>query len=584
MSDIGKKPADATRSDRTEDTGADQNPPSRNRDRRAAQDRPPRHPGRGTNPTDGTGERETPHYVSCAANAENGSESPSKAAEGRSEAETSVESGAKTRKQHFGFPYSSRKTGSRAFRRLLLEAFPGSEADPAFIRLVVLLIDALAVDGDDDRDEILIHGPRLAAVMESETEYRSGNLRGDESTGRFLSRFRRSVVPDLRWNRAVHYENRARSIDRAHLQRLIPERVVSAWKDELATKPSELRERVYLSTGTAYGDHTRYREGKRRDAILDPYEYEAPNRVARKVYRLMRLLPKQQFTRLVKDNRLGPAYKVAASLKSPAREQAFATLRELETHRWQNYGFSAHSPRVWGQGHSLAQVDTRVRRAVLHDSIELDLRSSQLAIAARDWELPLLTEFLANGRSIWNELMDYLGLPRGSALKKALKAGTYGLVYGAGPGRIRGDVEDEYQSRTGQPIPLEDAAAFLEHPLMREVMVSRDDQLARIRSEHGAENCFGQWICDGKSYGNDFSRSVLAQCAQARELWLMEPLVDLGLEEAASPTRRWYVTLWQHDGVSIRLGRGADLGSLQDAASWRARKYGYNTELETKYG
>lgn len=448
----------------------------------------------------------------------------------------------------------------------------------------MMLVDDLSREGED---EIILHGARVAAAMERENEYRAGNLRGDDATGLFLSRFRDHVLPGLRWKKAVWYANRARSIARDDLRALIPERLIEHWRCERATDARDIHQRVYLSTGTPYGKDTRYREGKRRERILDPYEKEAPNRVARMVYRLMRSLPSQQITRLVKADSYGKALRVAESLNPEARAFALATLHQLAVHPWQNYGFSAHSPRVWGQGLHLAQVHTSVRRAFLSDSIELDLSSAQLAIAARDWRLPKLTDFLGRGGSIWSELIRFTGLPNSSASKKALKEGTYGLLYGAGERRVSDDIQSTYMALTGVKLPAEKASRVIGHPFLQEALKRRNELLDSIREQGGAPNCFGQWVSEGKSYGGDCSRSVLAQVAQARELWLLEPLIEACLDEAQCANSRFWVTLWQHDGMSLRVSQNktpnCHVEMLSELVNSRAMKFQYHTTIEIKH-
>ncbi|OZC02846.1 hypothetical protein BSZ36_07590 [Rubricoccus marinus] len=198
------------------------------------------------------------------------------------------------------------------------------------------------------------------------------------------------------------------------------------------------------------------------------------------------------------------------------------------------------------------------------DAVELDLSSAHFAIAAKDWGLPDLYDFLSTGQSLWMPLLEHVGLPPELRFKKVVKSGSYGVVYGAGERRIISDMQAEHEALTGSQMPAEQASRLLTHPLIRETLEGRTRELESIREairDRGyVLDCFGKQISRGKNgFGHanerDFSRSILAQLNQARELRLMEPLLELAEAESRKARPNWRIVLWQHDGVSIRATR-----------------------------
>jgi hypothetical protein len=89
-------------------------------------------------------------------------------------------------------------------------------------------------------------------------------------------------------------------------------------------------------------------------------------------------------------------------------------------------------------------------------------------------------------------------------------------------------------------------------------------------------NHFGEWIPYVESDG---AKSVLAQLAQATEMALLLPAVEL-----AEGTDEFQILLWQHDGFSVsfqnRSKRERWAGRITEAVNTEAGRLGIPTELE----
>ena len=258
--------------------------------------------------------------------------------------------------------------------------------------------------------------------------------------------------------------------------------------------------------------------------------------------------------------------------------------------------YTGNTVRVFTSGYSLCTIDKSLRRVLQPDWIELDLASAQLAIVGQDWGLAEVTEFLESGGSIWDSLYDFMGwaeyrsgVPKKSA-KPALKKGLYSAVFGGGKKKILDLMYSEYVSGVHYPgfLVYEGfLGSFFEHPLVRELMKARRGQLREIEQEEGAEDVFGETI---KLKSGTNSRSVLAQLAQAQELQLLLPALDvaeaeLDRAEEKGANARFWITLWQHDGFSIRVRdksrRSTIVRKFQKAVNEATGPY--QTELEVDY-
>jgi len=89
-------------------------------------------------------------------------------------------------------------------------------------------------------------------------------------------------------------------------------------------------------------------------------------------------------------------------------------------------------------------------------------------------------------------------------------------------------------------------------PIVHAMWEAREAQLEKISNDGGAENCFGRWVAipdkwheRQKRYFPN-SRSVLAQLAQAWELRLLLPVLEL-----ARTTEQFTIMLWLHDGFYV---------------------------------
>ena len=471
--------------------------------------------------------------------------------------------------------FANRKTGSGAFRDLAIEAYPAL-ADPAYMRLFIALLDPL--HRSEDGSEIVLTGQTLAACMAREIDYATcrlrrtydegGNITADETTAAFLEAFDRDVFDGrLPWTDFTAPVNgqagKARAVPVDGLRNVGDAAVWCAWQTDRAIDPNDMKDRMYLDNGTPFGSRGRSRERQRVLAILEHVKRSASCELSARLVALLNAQPAYYFEGL--RERLSAAREAVERLDTTERGKAHqrGVLENVDDQPQPYYGASDHSVRVFNIVPHLPSLSAPVRRTLLADSVEYDLAASQLAIVARDWGLPTLYDFLDAGNSPWALILDTMGLPYTPAAKKAVKRGTYGLVYGAGQSRILTDVQAEYAKVTGRAMDVRAAERFFENELIREAYAGRERELAVIRERGYAVDVFGRKITTGANgYGPaddlDYSRSILAQLNQARELWLLEPVIGLAEEAQAKARPAFRLVLWQHDGFSVKYRSDAE--------------------------
>jgi hypothetical protein len=425
---------------------------------------------------------------------------------------------------------------------------------------------------DEDTGNPVLPSGQIARCYGSyaQRKAKQGNLR----TSLLLWRFKTEVTY-VRWSKPNRWRGKARTLECIDLD----DSLKRAWENALGSRVND--DAVHFWTGEKHSEARGRREALKRRSR----EQEPPCEDSRRWRDYLNRRDPKLFESVL--SRLPEAYEEVRQndpFTGQKQEEATRHLRAIEEQPVPIYGFSEKTVRLKALNPSLQTIDGDLRHLLTRDWIELDLSSAQLAIAGTDWGIPKVIEFLSNGNSIWEELASYLSLPA-DVVKPALKKGLYAAVYGALVRNIPGFILDraEYDQID---IPEDKAKKFTEHPLVRELLEARKDQLNRIRRNEGAKSCYGQWIDYEGIEKKKPERSILAQLNQAREMWLLEPVLSLA-EKQNKAEQAWEVALLQHDGFSIRVHNGQEkqvVQTLKSAVADRAQFRGYPTRLEVESG
>lgn len=469
---------------------------------------------------------------------------------------------------------------SRAFRCAVLRAFPAAEGHPARLRLLLVLL--LCPWLDEDGRTVLTYS-QLAACSDSTAQAAHGNYDAKPLLGDFEAHVLPLDLTAPTWASTERYSTARTAAP------VWPAALLDALHAELSLSRSErLRDAVYFITGRAYRprQHRENLNVYRRQALEDLLAYDHP------ALDLMRYANTQHvtvFNRMV-ERHIDGARAVALAIRKcdasgqldatrtqAAQHHALRILHALESDAQPFYApsTSGNTARIFAEGLSYLGLPKAVRRALMPDCPELDLSNAQLAVAARDWDIPEVQAFLSSGRRIWPELAAHFGVDL-DTYKPILKTTLYSLLFGMPKPALVRQLALGGVGETGQGIGSEAAARLFDHPLTAALYEARERQLKALQTAGYARTVFGQTlpVVDART-----ARSALAAQAQARELWLLLPAVEV-LKRTPDLT----LLAWQHDGFTVHSSNASKqdryVRQLQQAVKTRAEQGGYMTGLE----
>jgi len=457
-----------------------------------------------------------------------------------------------------------RITVSRRFRQVMAEAFPALGGNLAYWRMMNYLLFG-ACDDHETKRRLLTHA-NLADIAGHK-----GNLSKFSSLG-FLQRFQADVFSDhtFTWTDFI-----AKEKCRQVATLILPAQVQQALDDEFARKHYDTG-RVYFSTGLAYNrnKHKDAREWQKAKALrLAKHAHSAE---ARDILDYLNNLPPPLFTKRATLNHAA-AEKVADSLTNErAREQQLGYLKSIYEQPQPFYEPSSkgNTARLFGVNGSLPALKREVRNTWIKGWHKADLRSAQLAISARLWNVTEVVEFLAKKeKTIWQSLYEHFDLNEEEAqrAKPALKNALYAMCYGMG----RKNLVEKIEKELGEAGIQRDGRLFTKHPLVKALMKGRNRTIQQIRKAGGGRTCFGKWI----STAHLAPHRIAAQISQAIELKIIHPLFV-----CAKNTNDFTITLFLHDGVAIHFTDKSKVTRwkrrLNDLVVTAAEQFGAETELE----
>jgi hypothetical protein len=167
---------------------------------------------------------------------------------------------------------------------------------------------------------------------------------------------------------------------------------------------------------------------------------------------------------------------------------------------------------------NILALPREIRKVILSGLWSVDLKSAQLSIIAKTWELPLVSEFFAtNKQSFWNYILDYLDIhepEKRCECKDYIKTLCYSIAYGMGNRKLFTFAREHF----GEKL----ASRLMANPIMREIRQQRKHQAELIKQNKGAFDFFGNWLTY-EQYSKSKSNvgSILSRVAQSYESALM---------------------------------------------------------------
>lgn len=469
---------------------------------------------------------------------------------------------------------------SRTFREAILNEYPALRKSRSLCRLFAYLV--FGTWRCAHTNNLMIPAEVLAHLEEHENLFQHGNYKGKE----FLTRFSEQVAP-IKYSESVWFAGRCRTVRWVNWSPDVWRAISQERADRqrrLSNPSSVNNDRVFFTSGRSVTGHSirTQRETLRQEAMRRSTDAGCSD--AERLLFYLNSQSSNRYTKMLAN--LDAALSAALHIQDTrARNHAIDTLLTIQEQPLPFYQASprGRTVRIFPLTTSLLTLNSYVRKVLTPDWIDMDLKNAQAAIISQDWQIPTLQDFLdkslSGGQSLWTYLLTNLNIeePRHGLLKPALKDALYATVFGSTERNVCWHLtHNSREEGLGR--------RFLDIPIMRDILVARERRMSEIIDKGGATNIYGDWISlPPENIPEDGVRSVLAQCAQAAELKLMAPVVDLAIGQKGKKSG-FDIMLFQHDGMSVVPRKKEDekhwILRLQQAVDEQANRLGYKTRLE----
>lgn len=442
---------------------------------------------------------------------------------------------------------------SKEFRNRLVAKFPNLKNKQSYWNFLGYLM--FGTYRDESSGRLIISAEMIANLEGKSSDWMHNNY----SAYPFLTKFSREIHP-FTWSDWSHEAGRARVI------------TALTWDEDVTAAIAAERQGLWEETGKVYlNNGSKFTKKKQSQIRLEErlgaisLMSQAGCEEARQLLELMNNQPSNLFGMKILEN-ISSAFDVAKALPVEKSERQIDILNAVISQYQPFYKPTAGSPRIFAYNENLLGLQREVRKALTKGWLECDLKSAQLAICAKTWEVVRAQKFLREGGNIWDSLFEHFQIEKNESTKRIFKTGLYALMFGA---------QKKKMTEIFDPLGQDSLEKFLSHRIIKSMWRARRKQLSLIRKNKGAINYFGQFI----SLRNFSARSILSQLAQAYELALLYPVVKLAKSDI-----RFKITLWQHDGFSLHIAKPEDkenlVFNLKYVVMAKAQELGIKTELE----
>lgn len=227
---------------------------------------------------------------------------------------------------------------------------------------------------------------------------------------------------------------------------------------------------------------------------------------------------------------------------------------------------SGNTPRLFGMGDNITSLKSSVRQ-VLTRWDEVDIRNCHISIACWLWNVPEMNKFLASGKSIWCELINYLRLP--TVAKGTIKKAIYGIIYGQS---VKNTILEVDALGFGM------GNAFFRHPLIKELSEARNRFYKKAKIGEIIVDAFGTEHVITK----DNKLTIMSILANSWEQVFISPIYDV-----AKTTTDFSIMLNMHDGCSIKWHDNSKkqywINRINEAFAEKVEEFGINLSIEWKF-
>ncbi|GMA16126.1 hypothetical protein E5F05_08755 [Deinococcus metallilatus] len=389
---------------------------------------------------------------------------------------------------------------------------------PAFTHLAQHLLFGRPGTGEEEKGHVVTSTEMFDVIL-------AGTGWKKYSKVKFLDRFQQATGIGLKVREHEYVKGLARAIQ----AEFHPE-VVAVFEQELRARGR--KDRVFFDTGSKVTPDNRLLAFRQAEAAQRG-EFQADRLNAPILRYFLDEVSTNAYAKFRKN--LDIAIALAELTETdPHRQRAVLTnLHRLRDTLKPIYEQKPGTNRVFAQGYSLQSLPKHYRDLLMPGSVEADLKSCHLVIAAFDWQVQPLIKVLERGQSIWTYLADAVGTDSTPEAKAGLKSAIYAVLYGGGRDRIK------------SYLPADQHRAFLHDPVVKALLDAREAQMRCIKEAGGLLTVGGELIPLGERH----PRELLVRRAQDIETHI----IAVCYEVAERHTKDFRIVSAEHDGFRYDL-------------------------------
>ncbi len=248
-------------------------------------------------------------------------------------------------------------------------------------------------------------------------------------------------------------------------------------------------------------------------------------------------------------------------LRSTQRKAVLELLDCIEESLKPMYKAVENTARLYPANASILGLPREYRKMICRGWTEFDIKSSQLSIVSSLWGLPQTHQYLKEGNSVWDLFFDTFG-DGGLSYEEAkgfFKESLYSVIYGKEEAKLCQMYNEVFGDGSG--------TLFSGMWLIRELLDARETKIQSIANVPGKKYFSHTLKTDffvGMSKADTIKfketgimpyaqrhriTSVMAQEVQTIEMLYLNPI----FQYAEQNQNNFIITLWQHDGFSVKF-------------------------------
>lgn len=449
-----------------------------------------------------------------------------------------------------------RQTVSKNFRDKIIKIFPSCKHNKSHMRFLQY---AMFGNNWEDKDKHILKVPQFNLAY---CENKISLLKSNNYCGRtFLTQLEN--VFGIVWDDDWSYSQGECRVAKFKL----PETIESSLNQETYKNYTNSK-RLYLIDGKKFNISNRRKalkeSTKELEIEIDYYRnHKNVRQYALIIYNYMAQVDIKHFQQVIDKNidEVKEHAKSNIDLKTTQRKSVLELLDCIEESLKPMYKAVENTARLYPANASVLGLPREYRKMLTRGWTEFDIKSSQLSIVSVLWGLPQTHKYLKDGNSVWDLFFDTFGDGglNYDEVKGFFKESLYSVIFGKEETKLCQMYDEVFGDNGG--------ALFSNLWLIRELLDARESKIQSIANVPGNKYFSHTLKTDffvgmSKEDTRQFNKtgvmpyaqrhritSVMAQEVQTIEMLYLNPI----FQYAERNQDNFVITLWQHDGFSVKF-------------------------------